>query len=134
MSDPWHLTAIGLGAFLFEPGEGLDPQAADAYLESLMAGLRSHRARFLFYDVKEVAIIDDPYYRWLTRLYHACRLVSIDFQVVHIRPETAYALSGWLPALPPFRCLREIDHGGGDQSATGTLPAAGRGTVVGKLL
>ena len=130
MSDPWHLTPIGLGIYLFEPREGLDPRAAEAYLGPLIAVLRSGQARSLFYDVKEVAVIDDLYYGWLMRLYHACRLVSVDFQVAHIRPETAYALSSWLPSLPPFRCILEIDHGRVRPPESDVAPAMGRRQIA----
>lgn len=110
MRRPWHLTATGPGRLLFEPGEGLDPAAAASCTEEIVRALRAHAAHTLYYDVKDVAVIDAPYWRLLVAVDRGCRLFGARLVVVHMRPETAYALAGQLRGAVPFACAQGLEE------------------------
>ncbi len=107
MKRPWHLTRLGAGLWLFEPGEGLDPGAAGDTIEAVSAALLQDRATCLYYDARAVAVIDPLYWAWLRQLARACALLGASFVLVHVRPETAYALSRHCPP-PPFACAGSV--------------------------
>lgn len=110
MRRPWHLTRIGPASLLLEPGEGLDPSAALEYIEDLVRVLLSGDSRYLYYDVKDVAVIDPVYYQWLLQLERSCRLLRVSLVVVHMRPETAFALGHSLDGPIPFACAQSLDR------------------------
>ena len=109
MIEGMHLTPIGDGNVLLEPGEGIDPGNHDAYLTSLLEYLQQHNAQRLLYDLKSIRIIDSVYYRWLTALYTHCRISGIELITVNMRPAAAYALAIMLDKPPPFNCALDID-------------------------
>lgn len=89
---------------MLEPSEGLDPSAGADYVGDLADTLARDRARTLYYDARDIAVIDPVYFAWLVRLERGCSLFGIRLVVVHMRPETAYALSRSHPGAPPFAC------------------------------
>jgi anti-anti-sigma regulatory factor len=109
MIEGMHLTPIGDGNVLLEPGEGIDPGNHDIYLTSLLEYLQQHNAQRLLYDLKNVRIIDSVYYRWLTALSSLCRISGIELITVNMRPAAAYALAIMLDKPPPFCCALDID-------------------------
>lgn len=111
MRRPWHLTQVRAGAWLLEPSEGLSPTDGGAHIEALGEVLLRARARLLYYDVKDVVIIDVVYLGWLSRLHKACALLGVDLVVLHMRPEAAYALSRGVIRLPPFVCAQSLPGG-----------------------
>lgn len=110
MRRPWHLTRIGPAGLLLEPSEGLDPSAVLDYVEDLVRILLSSESRYLYYDVKEVAVIDPVYYQWLLQLEKSCRLLGASLVVLHMRPETAFALGRDLDGPVPFFCAQGLDR------------------------
>lgn len=110
MRRPWHLTRIGPAGLLLEPSEGLNPSAALDYIEDLVQVLLSSESRYLYYDVKDVAIIDTVYYQWLLQLERSCRLLGVRLVVLHMRPETAFALGRSLDGPIPFSCAQGLDR------------------------
>lgn len=109
MRRPWHLTRIGSASVLLEPSEGLDPSAAPDYIEDLVRVLLSGESRYLYYDVKDVAVIDPVYYQWLLQLERSCRLLGLSLVVLHMRPETAFALGRQLNGPAPFSSAQGLD-------------------------
>ncbi|AOU98877.1 hypothetical protein BI364_13730 [Acidihalobacter yilgarnensis] len=105
-----HLTRIGQGNILLEPGEGLDPADPDAYLEPLLAHIQKRAAKRLIYDLKNVPFIDAIYYQWLVAVHDLCNIANIEMVAVHMRPAAAYALSRILEVPPPFRCALEVER------------------------
>ncbi len=110
MRRPWHLTKIGPAGLLLEPGEGLDPSAALDYIEHLVRVLLSSESRYLYYDVKDVPVIDPVYYEWLLQLGRSCRLLGASLVILHMRPETAFALGRNLEGPVPFFCAQSLDR------------------------
>lgn len=108
MSGFWHLTPLGRADMLLEPGEGLDPTAVDALTHELSQILGRNHVQRLFYDVKQVAVIDRIYYDWLVRLWQMCQLYQVELIVVQMQPGAAFALGGLLVGTPPFRCIRDM--------------------------
>ncbi len=105
-----HLTPLGDDSVLLEPGEGLDPTDPDAYLVPLLEFLQKKRARFLIYDLKNVALIDGVYYEWITAMNALCLIAGIRMVVANIRPYAAYALSQLIDGDPPFLCALDVDN------------------------
>lgn len=110
MIQGMHLTPIGDGNVLLEPGTGLDPADPAAYLVPVLQVLQAHSARRLLYDLKNVPLLDEVYFRWLTALHGACRISGIDLVTVNMQPEAAFALSHLLTGPPPFVCARDVDQ------------------------
>ncbi len=104
-----HLTPIGEDSVLLEPGEGLDPTDPDAYLVPLLGYLQKQRARFLIYDLKSVALIDNVYYEWMTTMNSLCMISGITMVATNIRPYAAFALSQQIAGNPPFPCALNVD-------------------------
>ncbi|MHB1951673.1 MAG: STAS domain-containing protein [Acidiferrobacteraceae bacterium] len=107
---PMHVTPIGSGALLAEPGDALDPGAPEQYLDELAALIRRHGARTFFYDLQHVPVVDQVYYEWLVSIHRLCSLLGAEFVPLHIRPAAAFALTRLLSAPPPFRCVAEVDN------------------------
>ncbi|MHB8535203.1 MAG: hypothetical protein ACYDBW_07150 [Sulfuricaulis sp.] len=110
MADGIHLTPIGDGNVLLEPGEGLDPSNPDALLAPILEFLQHHEARRLVYDLKSVSLIDEIYYTWLTQLSNTCRIGNVQMVTVNMQPAAAYALSLTLDKPPSFVCALDIHH------------------------
>ncbi|MHB8257465.1 MAG: hypothetical protein ACYDHY_10955 [Acidiferrobacterales bacterium] len=124
-----HLTPIGDDSVLLEPGDGLDPTDPNAYLVPLLAFLQKKRARFLIYDLKNVALIDRVYYEWMTAMNSLCLISGIRMVVANIRPYAAFALSQLLSDDPPFACALDVDSArqailrlAGSDTGAGTNP------------
>ncbi len=110
MRRPWHLTKIGSAGLLLEPSEGLDPSAGLDYVEDLVRVLLASDSRYLYYDVKDVAVIDPVYYQWLLQLERSCRLLGTVLVILHMRPETAFALGRDLDGPISFSCAQSLDR------------------------
>lgn len=122
MARGMHLTAIGEGAVLLEPTEGLDPGEPDAYLVPLIGSLQQMRAQRLLYDLRNVPVIDSLYYGWLASVAAMCRISGIDMVVVNMRPATAYALALTLKDNPPFGCALDVNSARGFSALAGSQP------------
>ncbi len=107
-----HLTPIGEGKVLLEPGDGLDPSDPDAYLVPLAELLQQTHARCLLYDLKNVALVDPVYYQWLLRVHGICRIAGIEMVTVNMRPATAYGLALTLKETPPFSSALDVHAAG----------------------
>lgn len=105
-----HLTPIGDGNVLLEPGEGLDPSDPESLLAPVLDYLQNHQACRLVYDLKSVRLIDEVYYGWLTKLSATCRVANVEMVTVNMQPAAAYALSLALDKPPPFTCALNIHH------------------------
>ena len=105
-----HLTPLGDGDVLIEPGEGFDPTDPDTYTEPLLRWLQEQRATRLIYDLGNVALLDRVYYAWLLRLSRLCRLGDVELVVVNMRPAAAFALARILEGPPPFLCALDVDR------------------------
>lgn len=108
MNQGMHLTPIGDGNVLLEPGAGLDPGDPAAYLIPVLEVLQANAARRLLYDLKNVLLLDAIYYKWLATLHAACRISGIEMVTVNMQPEAAFALSHLLSGAPPFQCARDV--------------------------
>lgn len=113
MVQGMHLTPLGDGAVLLEPGEGLDPGDPDAYVEPLVGYLQECAADRLIYDLGQVVVIDDLYYDWLVRLSRACRVSGVRMVAANIHAPAAFALAQQLAADPPFDCALDVDRARG---------------------
>ncbi len=110
MAEGIHLTPIGDGNVLLEPGEGLDPSNPEALVAPVLEFLQRNEARRLVYDLKSVRLIDEVYYTWLTKLSATCRIANVEMVTVNMQPAAAYALSLTLNQSPPFTCALDIHH------------------------
>ena len=108
MAEGIHLTPIGDGNVLLEPGEGLDPSNPDALVAPVLEFLQNNQARRLVYDLKTVRLIDAVYYTWLTKLSATCRIANVEMVTVNMQPAAAYALSLMLNNSPSFTCALDI--------------------------
>ena len=62
------------------------------------------------YDLKNVRLIDEVYYNWLTKLCATCRVANVEMFTVNMQPAAAYALSLTLKEPAPFTCALDIHH------------------------
>jgi rsbT antagonist protein RsbS len=108
MAEGVHLTPIGDGNVLLEPGEGLDPGDPASLVAPILEFLQHHAARRLVYDLKNVRLIDEVYYAWLTKLNATCRIANVEMVTVNMQPAAAYALSLTLKGPAPFTCALDI--------------------------
>ncbi len=105
-----HLTPIGDGALLLEPGVALDPSEPDHYLTTILELLAERGCQRLIYDLRECVVVDEIYYGWLTRLASACRICGVEMVVANVQPAAAYTLARRLSDDPPFRCFLDVDR------------------------
>jgi len=96
MAEGIHLTPIGDGNVLLEPGEGLDPSDPDALVAPVLEFLQNNQAQRLVYDP------------WLTKLSATCRIANVEMVTVNMQPAAAYALSLTLDKPTPFTCALDI--------------------------
>lgn len=108
---PLHVTPIGRDELLLEPGEALDPGAADHYLDFILDRIQRADARCLYYDLQSLPLIDPVYYAWLTRLAKACHVIGVRMVAVHMRPTAAFGLSSFLQGNPPFETALDVNLG-----------------------
>ena len=108
MIEGIHLTPIGDGNVLLEPGEGLDPSNPESLVAPVLEFLQRNEARRLVYDLKSVRLIDEVYYIWLTKLSDTCRIANVEMVTVNMQPAAAYALSLALNKAPHFTCALDI--------------------------
>jgi rsbT antagonist protein RsbS len=108
MADGIHLTPIGDGNVLLEPGEGLDPGNPGALAAPVLEFLLSNQAKRLVYDLKSVRLIDTVYYAWLVSLNATCRIANVEMVTVNMQPAAAYALALALDKPAPFTCALDI--------------------------
>jgi hypothetical protein len=107
MVDGMHLTPIGGGAVLLEPGEALDPGAPDRYA---VPYLQERGARRLIYDLSNVPVVDELYYAWLLQVHRLCRVAGIELVAANMHADVAFALSLQLHEPPPFACALDVDR------------------------
>ena len=110
MIEGIHLTPIGDGNVLLEPGEGLDPSNPESMVAPVLDFLQRNDAQRLVYDLKSVRLIDEVYYSWLVKLDATCRIANVEMVTVNMQPAAAYALSLTLRKSPPFTCALDIHH------------------------
>ena len=110
MVQGMHLTPIGGGNVLLEPGDGLDPTDPDAYLEPLAAYLQRYGAKRLIYDLTNVPVIDPLYYNWLKSVHAICSVCGMEMVVASMNPSAAYSLAHILDETPPFTCALNVDR------------------------
>src|SRR3972149_3899699 len=108
MAEGIHLTPIGDGNVLLEPGEGLGPSDPAAPVPPELEFLQTTQARRLVYALKTVRLIDAVYYTWLTKLSATCRIANVEMVTVNMQPAAAYALSLTLDKPTPFTCALDI--------------------------
>ena len=103
-----HLTQIGSGDFLLDPSKSLNISDRDRLIESISEYLlRGHAAR-LYYDLSDLALIDQRYYSWLDALARATRVINVRMICIHMQPTAAFALSKFLDEMPVFQTALEI--------------------------
>ena len=103
-----HLTSVGDGKVLFEPGPAMDPTDCEGEIKETLAFLREQRASLLYYDMGKVMFIDNVYYKWLLMLHDACSIFGARMIAVNVIPTAACSLSNILDSDPPFSCAQEI--------------------------
>ena len=108
MVEGIHLTPIGDGNVLLEPGEGLDPSSPENLVAPVLEFLIRNEARRLVYDLKNVRLIDGVYFTWLSKLSSTCRIANVEMVTVNMQPAAAYALSLTLDKPTPFTCALDI--------------------------
>lgn len=104
-----HLTAIGSGRFLLEPGAGLDISRRDELIDSILARLQEGEASLMYYHLGGQPLIDEAYYDWLDTLARACIAVNVRMVCVHMQPTAAFGLSHFLKAPPAFDSALSVD-------------------------
>ncbi len=103
-----HLTSIGYGKVLFEPGPAMDPTDSEGEIKETLEFLRKQGASLLYYDMSKVMLIDRVYYKWLCVMHDACRIFGAKMIAVNVRPTAASSLSNILDSDPPFPSAQEI--------------------------
>lgn len=104
-----HLTPIGQGRFLLEPGDGLDVSQRGDLLEGVLSRLQKGQGALLYYDLGSLPLIDEAYYAWLDVLARGCSAINVRMVCVHMQPTAAFALSHILMAPPPFETALGLD-------------------------
>lgn len=110
MTADIHLTPIGSGKVLLEPGIGLDPSDTEGLIPEILDQLRRKNAVSLFYDLSRIPVIDTLYYDWLCFLARACSASAISMTVIRMQPTAACSLSLFITQDPPFACALDTEH------------------------
>lgn len=105
-----HLTAIGRGRFLLEPGAALDTNRQDELLDGILFRLQQGEAGLLYYHLGGLPLIDEAYYGWLDALAKACLAINVRMICVHMQPTAAFGLSHILKSPPAFDSALSVDH------------------------
>jgi rsbT antagonist protein RsbS len=103
-----HLTRIGGGDMLLEPTRALDIGNAGAVMESILAHLQREKSARLYYDLAELAVIDEAHYAWLEGLARACRAINVRMVCIHMQPTAAFGLATFLKDKPSFDTALEM--------------------------
>lgn len=104
----FHLTAIGGGTLLIEPGRAADISDPEAIIEPILACLDATRHRRLCYDLSDVMVIDPVYYRWLNYLGRACATLGLELVCINMQPTAAGTLAQWMDEPPRFRTVLDL--------------------------
>lgn len=97
-----HLTPIGQGRYLLEPGRSLDIGQQAELIERILGRLQQGGGTLLYYDLGELPLIDTAYYAWLDGLARACTAINVRMVCVRMLPTAAFALSHLIQAPPAF--------------------------------
>jgi len=103
-----HLTQIGSGDFLLDPSKSLNISERDRLIVSIVEYLLRVRAERLYYDLSDLALIDQLYYGWLDALARAAQAVNVKMICIRMQPTAAFALSKFLHKMPVFQTALEI--------------------------
>ena len=103
-----HLTRIGSGDMLLEPTRALDISDAGPLLDSILGCLQRERARRLYYDLAELAVIDAAYLAWLESFARACRAINVRVICIHMQPTAAFGLACLLREPPSFETALDM--------------------------
>ena len=104
-----HLTPIGGGRLLLEPGPSLDVGQQAELVEHVLACLQRNGGARLYYDLGNLPLIDAAYYGWLDALARACNTLNVRLVCVRMQPTAAYALAHHLKGPPPFDTALGVD-------------------------
>ncbi len=104
-----HLTAIGSGRFLLEPGVGLDISQKNELIDRILGRLQQGGACLMYYHLGGQPVIEEAYYDWLDTLARACTAINVRMVCVHMQPTAAFALSHILKAPPAFDSALSVD-------------------------
>lgn len=107
-----HLTAIGSGDFLLEPGRSLDISNQGELIEGIIYRLQRGKTHCLYYDLAELAVIDPVYYGWLNALARACQTINVHMVCIHMQPTAAFALSHFIKEAPCFATALDVARRG----------------------
>ncbi len=97
-----HLTPLGQGRCLLEPGRGLDISQRPLLIEDILERLQRSGAAVLYYDLGELPLIDEAYYAWLDTLARACAALNVRMICMRMQPTAAFGLSHYLKEGPAF--------------------------------
>ena len=103
-----HLTQIGSGDFLLDPSKSLNIRERDGLIVSITEYLLRMRAARLYYDLSDLALIDQLYYSWLDALARATQVINVRMICIRMQPTAAFALSKFLDEMPVFQTELEI--------------------------
>lgn len=104
-----HLTAIGQGRFLLEPGSGLDIGQKDDLIVGILTRLQEGEASELYYHLGSVPLVDEAYYAWLDALARSCTTINVRMVCIHMQPTAAFALAYMLKGAPSFDSALTLD-------------------------
>lgn len=107
-SGSYHLTQIGRGDFLLEPGRALDVGEPAPLIESVLTRLQIAKPRRLYYDLAELPLIDPVYYNWLNVLARACQTMNVALICIHMQPTAAFGLTSFITQAPAFATARDV--------------------------
>ena len=110
-SQGFHLAMLGSGGALLEPQHGINPGDPGASIGEVLRALREHRAKRLYYDLSDVAIIDPVYYAFLNRLATSCHAIGIAMTCVSMQPSAAFSLAAHLDEPPRFATAHGLEEG-----------------------
>lgn len=103
-----HLTAIGSGDFLLEPGRSLDIANQGELIEGIVYRIQRAKSQRLYYDLAELQLVDPVYYDWLNALARACQAINVQMICIHMQPTAAFALSHFIKEAPCFRTALDV--------------------------
>lgn len=107
-SGSYHLTQIGRGDFLLEPGRGLDVGHPAPLIEAVLTRLQTAKPVRLYYDLAELPLIDPVYYSWLNTLARACQTMNVALVCIHMQPTAAFGLTSFITQAPAFTSARDV--------------------------
>ena len=105
-----HLMVLSRKCVLLEPNISLNPARPEDYALDIIHFIQKNHTQGLIYDLKNIALIDQTYYQWLSYLYTLCKINNACFVVVHMQPSAAYGLSRIINEPPPFKSALSIEN------------------------